>query len=1819
MENNRTLRIRTNVNKDQYVTVDLKQEYDVLEILSLKIDQKGTYKYTVGDYGVVVGRVLANNGFGVPNAKLSLFVEKNESNDIVKNMLYPFETSLSKDEEGRRYNLLPDLQKDDCHRVVGSFPNKRVMLDDATVLEIFDEYYLYTTKTNDSGDYMFYGVPTGSYTLHMDLDISDCGKLSQKPRDFIYKGYTIEQFENPNQFKVDSELSSLAQIFSQDTTIEVKPFWGDANDGRQIGITRQDINVAFKFEPTCVFMGSIITDGVSEGINKKCVPSKRMGEMGELTTGPGTIQIIRKRLDNTIEELQIKGTQLIDGNGVWCFQIPMNLDYMMTDEYGNMVPTDNPEKGIPTRCEVRFRLSLEDKSDVDTFHNSKILVPHNPQTENELDYAFGSKTKDFSFKSLMWNNVYTIKSFIPRFQKKRNVTTDKFTGIKKVNVHRGNNPMPYNNIRIEMPFMFHLMCSIIKVIINIIKAINILKRSLMSVIGNLGFVRPFSYISNTFCPNLDYWYFAPGMETGGGKNGRKWQEESVCLTFKDIISQIGDESKPDNLEVIEFYELNYDDYTEQELKGLTKVITKEEYDSLGSKQKYYETTAATPEVFSTLDGKSIDAQNMLKKEDIIVNLTANLDYLMQCVETNLAQEYEVIKFDFYNDWINGCVYLPQWKGFVKYKKRRKNGEKILVPKIKGCMNDTSIFKKNRLYVQQCSLSYDDNGKVNTDVGCHESKLRCHKSNGASFLSVMGKDGGIVHDGKTSLGDSIYYLKPYEFKNNKVVPFFATDIVMLGSLFDCNEYGLPSTFSSLMNTTYQLPPSLAQTNLDDDGETYYANGNNNGKQPTIENIKKLECGDKDKGGCTSYLRRNVEKGIQSYDDVLNNLKTYEDFDGEINVGYDDIFPVTEVSGIDWGYNGTGYIDKNGKEIITANKMLAPGGHFLGLSCFNSETNIRSCVNLQRACEIGTSLSERLEIPVGSSDKETNEEYDFDVVNYLYVAPNGLISKDQILDTTFRSAFATMNQNSLRTVVNSYGYKEYDFKYLLPDSFDGSLSDRISSEWTQSLKMDENVLMNPDEFEKIMENVGFKNEVEFESGHTIIRSSEVRSDDYIKFRMGDKPTYLMGTKMPVFKNSFYFYFGLKNGATALDIFKSQFYAPCAPQAIITPKGEMFVDVEWPDDADIDMLNNLKFNIKVSIRGLEKESLKTYTLYRLYNDDFYVINTIEKNGEFSFGEPTTADSIIRGEFSDNDYTISGITIGEYELILQDEYGNELSQNIVVGKNLINVTYDKDSVVNFIKNVDETTQNKKGALSEVDINNYGYITGDFSIDTLTNGNVQYRVVVKRVDNYDSESNKGNFECVRNGSLYYNPKTLWTKWYNRELKRLYLWGYGTYEIWVRTLQENRYVSEFKHSSFVVKNGVSMSFVVGDVTLGLGEIPYDVLYDMEVKYGEWWKSDEWLNDVSINDDTKYLLYRTIHDYTPFNDGEGHNFNLKHFGDKNGMEVIYGEVSTLSGGTWYPLQNEIRVQTNSVNLVTAADDGYLLTTNHIYNTLSENNPQLQRMYPLYYTIKVENDDNVVWVTKFCEGTLKDGIFEANLDQTEKYKEFTEKLWKNNVNSKRFLLYQKEQMFFVTCVKDNNRLKVLQNAIVSNDEMGFIQNGKCILVHLVKLPVLRREFGYVAVGIRGINENQMYLRTPFIQSKTQCYTPNLKMVDKRFKIDFYDYKKIKDDEYNTITHVFLPDSGKNEFTTRYENGVIKNRDKVNGNGGILIEIPKDFIDDENKRENLYSYLKNNVSDGFSGGEITDGCYLCQVFIDTHPSGGVFYYILKLAYKDETDIVE
>ena len=464
MEENKTYRIRTEVGQNTPSTIDFKldQKFDMMEILSLKIGQENLYHMPKSNYGVIVGRVLANKGFGVPNAKISVFIRKDD-NTLDENILYNYTTPFGTNNDGVRYNLLSEEVDKECHQDVGTMFTKRRLLDNNTIIEVFEKYYKYTTSTNNSGDYFLSGIPTGMQQIHMDLDLSDCGILSQTPRDMIYKGYNINQFESTTKFKKSTNLNSLAQIISQNKSVFVYPFWGDTSDDTTNStITRCDIDIDYEFEPTCIFMGSVITDTGEASISKKCLPDEQVGKMSNMVTGEGVIEMIRKTANGKVEEYSIKGRKLIDGNGVWCYQIPMNLDYVTMDEFGNTVASDNPKLGIATRTRVRFRISMDEMdSDETARKRARYLVPNNPKLEtnpeyypefnknHEFDYEFGSLTADENFRDLYWNKVYTVKNYIPRLQKNSSTTKKKFTGIKGVNHYGDNNPMPYNNLSIK--------------------------------------------------------------------------------------------------------------------------------------------------------------------------------------------------------------------------------------------------------------------------------------------------------------------------------------------------------------------------------------------------------------------------------------------------------------------------------------------------------------------------------------------------------------------------------------------------------------------------------------------------------------------------------------------------------------------------------------------------------------------------------------------------------------------------------------------------------------------------------------------------------------------------------------------------------------------------------------------------------------------------------------------------------------------------------------------------------------------------------------------------------------------------------------------------------------------------------------------------------------------------------------------------------------------------------------------------------------------------------------------------------------------------
>lgn len=754
----KSFRVRTNITGDTLVNVNMRQDFDFLEILSLKLRQKDAYRLHSSNYGVIVGRVLANDAFGVPNAKVSVFIERDASDSNVLSNIYPYSDVMSKDKEARRYNLLPDYSDDSCYRVVGTFPRKRYLLDDDIQVEVYEKYWKFTTVTNQAGDYMIFGVPEGSQQVHVDIDLSDIGILSQRPRDFVFKGYDINEFDSPSQFKESTNLDGLQQIISQNKTTNVYPFWGDPENGIA-AITRCDIQVNYKFEPTCVFMGSIVSDNEGNSIGHKCAPSEDSGLNNQLVAGEGTIEMIRKTQDGLVEEFPIKGNALIDSDGVWCYQIPMNLDYVGTDEYGNIVPTEDPGKGIPTRTQVRFRISKRETGDEGfSRHTAKYLVPMNPimredkivpTTQEETGqamermYNFGSNTPQSCFRDLYWNNVYSVKNYIPKVQVAHRAYSTYYGALKGSNLAEDQNPIPFNKLRVDMPFSYMIVCIIFTIVMVIVHFINLLIWIIQEIRG--------------LC--LGFKIFGKRIE--------------IC-PFKIVIPKMGCIS------------LN---------AGLGD----------GSNVAYY-------------PGCHCPSSEACKNADCPEGMeggctkSSNNSELKDKIQQALALDYKIIKLDFYQDWLNGSLYMPLWF-WRKRKKKTFLFFTIARAKNEFCNCDKE-YSRLKTFVT-CDLVYRDNSLSTDDGNTNESQNRWHKRMRAQVRYRNGLIKGVENkDGLTA-----YYYVAYQATTDDPIelpierrtrPFqfarlYATDIILLGNLNESNLYGIPQFFKALPSTTANLPP------------------------------------------------------------------------------------------------------------------------------------------------------------------------------------------------------------------------------------------------------------------------------------------------------------------------------------------------------------------------------------------------------------------------------------------------------------------------------------------------------------------------------------------------------------------------------------------------------------------------------------------------------------------------------------------------------------------------------------------------------------------------------------------------------------------------------------------------------------------------------------------------------------------------------------------------------------------------------------------------------------------------------------------------------
>lgn len=788
-----TIRIRTTPNgNDTYVKVKIDQEFDFLEVLSLKISDEDAYRDFCSDYGAVVGRVVFNGGVGLPNARVSIFIpidDEDKQNSVIRG-LYPYDVITDSDSNRIRYNLLPKTSEsnNDCFTPIGSFPNKREILDNPELEYVYCKYYKFTTTTNEAGDFMFFGVPLGTHTVHVDADISDIGIYSQRPYDLISQGTPVDLFDSPTKFKGGVQLNKLAQVKTVNYTVNVQPFWGEG-ETCEVGISRADIDMNFTIIPSAIFMGSIFGDDDKNSVNKRCRPRKKLGTVANLVTGKGTVEMIRKTIDETIEPFDVKDGDLIDEDGTWAYQIPMNLDYMVTDEFGDLIPSEDPNKGIPTRASVRFRIGMENTGGEGRLRTrGKFLVPNNPRTKADVDYTFDEKTKNASFRDIYWNKIYSVKNFIPRFQANSFEFTRAFTGLKDVDADGNKTPVPFNRVNTDFNPIFLIICIIIKIITFLIWVMNVaifpIINFLIFIIRKiLGFWNDLVY---TLCDWSDNCIINLPSWLGGCYRLLSFlsfmcgKDVQLPKYIKCIVLECpfpGGDGEPN-------------DYAPGCKKSNSSNIDDEPFRA-GHGQWVLE------------NGRPIDFYPGAPGTGIPESGYSAAGY-DNCIAFIIAKALNMFQYDFYNDWLNGGLF-----GFLlKYKKKRKGRELF-------CEYDC-----NPQFFAQGGVDGNNNGVGDND--CHTNYLleTCLSSTGSLTLNsekcekhsvqtiikegVIKKVNTFVNGIKVR--DDLYYASS---KHDTGFRLFATDLICLGSVFDCDWQGIPKLQQYLIPTTYKMPPDTVE--------------------------------------------------------------------------------------------------------------------------------------------------------------------------------------------------------------------------------------------------------------------------------------------------------------------------------------------------------------------------------------------------------------------------------------------------------------------------------------------------------------------------------------------------------------------------------------------------------------------------------------------------------------------------------------------------------------------------------------------------------------------------------------------------------------------------------------------------------------------------------------------------------------------------------------------------------------------------------------------------------------------------------------------------
>ena len=187
-----------------------------------------------------------------------------------------------------------------------------------------------------------------------------------------------------------------------------------------------------------------------------------MGELDTLRTGAGNISFIRatkinpidwvvnkKIVPTKLEYFEYKGGNVIDDDGSFVIPLPMNVGRVITNENGDLVPSDDPEVGLPTKGSYRMKIKFNEPPVNQKRRTANMIFPSLPETHggsvgytstgniNDIggteDQRFTDNINDYKdiekdFHLFEWKQLYTIAQYIKKYKKGSNRWS--FLGLK---------------------------------------------------------------------------------------------------------------------------------------------------------------------------------------------------------------------------------------------------------------------------------------------------------------------------------------------------------------------------------------------------------------------------------------------------------------------------------------------------------------------------------------------------------------------------------------------------------------------------------------------------------------------------------------------------------------------------------------------------------------------------------------------------------------------------------------------------------------------------------------------------------------------------------------------------------------------------------------------------------------------------------------------------------------------------------------------------------------------------------------------------------------------------------------------------------------------------------------------------------------------------------------------------------------------------------------------------------------------------------------------------------------------------------------------